>query len=146
MNFGNLILGLGVKALPFLTISSTSALAQDSSTGIPVQTPSAGAAAPAAPVWMNIAMLGGMFLLMWLFIIRPQSKRQKEQKFFLDNLKIGQDIVTSSGILGKVTQISDSIVTLNIGSTTIQVLKSGILSEFSKTKPATAEVLLETSK
>lgn len=105
-----------------------SALAQ--TTEAPVQTPGTAPGAPAAaPGWLNFALLGGMIFFMYLFIIRPQAKRQKEHKAFLDSLRTGQEVITSSGLIGKITSISDSVVTVDLGSTNVRVLKSAISGE-----------------
>ncbi|PUZ24278.1 preprotein translocase subunit YajC [Chitinophaga costaii] len=53
-------------------------------------------------------LIGGMFLVMWLFMIRPQQKKAKQQKQFIDNLKEGDKIVTIAGIHGKVKKINDN--------------------------------------
>ena len=49
-----------------------------------------------------------MILVMWLFMIRPQTKKAKLQKQFIDNLKEGDKIVTIAGIHGKVKKINDN--------------------------------------
>lgn len=100
----------------------------------PVQTPGLGGAAAAtgaagAPGWINLAMIGGMIFFMWLFIIRPQAKRQKEHKAFLDTLKTGQEVITSGGLIGKVQSVSDTIVTVDLGNGSVRVLKSAISGE-----------------
>jgi len=54
------------------------------------------------------------FLIFYLLLIRPQSKRKKEHEQFLQGLKKGDEVVTSSGIYGKVYGITDRVVTLEI--------------------------------
>ena len=114
--------------------------------GVAVPGTTATSAPAGAPGWINLVMLGGMFLLMWLFIIRPQAKRQKEHKNFLESLKVGQEVVTASGIIGKISQISDSVVTLNVGNTQIPFLKSGISAEYGKPASVQPEVIMGSSK
>lgn len=73
---------------------------------------------------------GAMFLIIYLFMIRPQSKRQNEQKKFMSALVKGDDVVTSSGILGKINKIEDEIITLEVGNKTyIRVTKNAISKE-----------------
>jgi preprotein translocase subunit YajC len=99
----------------------------------PVVTPGTTAsAAGAPPAWMNFVLLGGMILFMYLFIIRPNSKRQKEHKNFLESLAPGKEVITSSGLIGKVTHISDTIVTVDLGTTSVRVLKSAISGELGR--------------
>lgn len=69
----------------------------------------------------------GIFIFM---IVLPQRKRSKEQKSFMADLKKGQRIVTSSGILGKINKIDDQIITLDLdGKTFIQVTRNAISKE-----------------
>lgn len=55
-----------------------------------------------------LLLIGGMFLVMYFFMIRPQQKKAKDQKSFIDNLKEGDKIVTIAGIHGKLKKINDN--------------------------------------
>lgn len=55
----------------------------------------------------------GMIVVFWLFFIRPQAKRAKNQKKFIEDLQKGDKIVTIAGIHGKISQINED-ATLNI--------------------------------
>ena len=79
-----------------------------------------------APAWINFALIAGIILFMWLFVFRPQSKRAKEQKEFLSSLTPGIEVITSGGIIGTIVDVKDNIVSLNIGNSTIRVLKNSI--------------------
>ncbi len=57
---------------------------------------------------VSFIFFGGMILVMWLFMIRPQTKKAKLQKQFIDNLREGDKIVTIAGIHGKVKKINDN--------------------------------------
>ena len=121
------------------SMTSTVALAQEA--GGPVLTPGATAAGSTGspPAWLNFVLFGGMILFMWLFIIRPNAKRQKEHKAFVESLSPGKEVITSSGLIGKVTSVSDTIVTIDLGSTTVRVLKSAVSGELGRTgTPANA--------
>ena len=48
-----------------------------------------------------------MFVVLYFLMIRPQMKRQKEQKSMMDALAKGDEVVTSGGILGKINKVSD---------------------------------------
>ncbi len=63
---------------------------------------------------LNLVMIAGIFLVMYFFMIRPQSKRQKEQQAFTDALKKDDKVVTAAGIHGKIMAINGSIVTLEV--------------------------------
>ncbi len=81
----------------------------------------------------NLLFFGLIILVFWLFIIRPQSKRQKEQNKFAKELEKGQDVVTSSGMLGRINKIDGEIVTLEVGTKTfIRVTKGAISKEMTE--------------
>lgn len=67
-----------------------------------------------------------MFVVMYFLIIRPQSKKMKDQTNMLAGLKPGDEVITSGGILGRVKSIADEVVTLDLGSTSLRVVKSHI--------------------
>ncbi|MCX8473870.1 MAG: preprotein translocase subunit YajC [Sediminibacterium sp.] len=56
---------------------------------------------------INIIFIVGMIVVFWLFMIRPQAKKAKEQKKFLENLQKGDKIVTIAGIHGIITESSE---------------------------------------
>ena len=73
------------------------------------------AAAPAGPSMIGqLVMLGGFVIIFWLLIWRPQSKRTKEHKNLLSNLSKGDEVVTTGGIVGKVTNVADDFLTLQV--------------------------------
>jgi len=74
------------------------------------------AAAPAqAPDPLASLLLPiGLVVLFYFFLIRPQSKRQKEHKQLISELQKGEEVLTSGGILGKITALDDNFVTLEI--------------------------------
>lgn len=55
-----------------------------------------------------------MFVLLYFLMIRPQMKRQKEQKAMLAALKKGDEVATIGGIVGKITKTDDNFVTLEV--------------------------------
>jgi preprotein translocase subunit YajC len=82
---------------------------------------------------INLVFFGAMILIFWLFLIRPQSKRQREQKIFMENLQKGDDVVTASGILGRINKIEDDIVTLEVGTKLyLRITKNSISKELSE--------------
>ena len=56
---------------------------------------------------MQLVLLGGMILVFWLFMIRPQAKKAKVAKQFQEGMQKGDKIVTIAGIHGKVNKIND---------------------------------------
>lgn len=79
---------------------------------------------------MNLLFLGAMILIFWLFLIRPQAKKQKQQRNFMAELKQNDQVVTASGILGRISKIEDEIITLEVGNKVyIRVTKNAISKE-----------------
>jgi preprotein translocase subunit YajC len=77
----------------------------------------AGGAAPAGPGAGGIASfipLILIFIVFYFLLIRPQQKKAKEHQQFLNNLRKGERIVTSGGIHGRITGLTDSTVTVEI--------------------------------
>ena len=75
----------------------------------------AGAAAAQSPDPLASLLLPiGLVVLFYFFLIRPQSKRQKEQKKMVNDLQKGEEVLTSGGILGKIININDDFITLEI--------------------------------
>lgn len=65
--------------------------------------------------------------IFYFMLIRPQMKRNKEQKSMMENLAKGDEVVTTGGILGKITKLGDSFITLAISdSVEIKVQKHAI--------------------
>ena len=72
-----------------------------------------------------------ILLVFYFFLIRPQMKRQKDQQKFVDSLKEGMEVVTSAGIIGKITKIDGGVVRLMVDEKTfMRVAKSSIQGEF----------------
>ncbi len=82
--------------------------------------------------WFSLVMMGGIILVFWLFMIRPQAKKAKEQKTFIDNLQKGDKIVTIAGIHGVVNKVNDDgtlQIEVNPGSY-IKIEKSAVSLEW----------------
>lgn len=75
-----------------------------------------------------------IFGVMYFFMLRPQIKKQKEQNNYLSNLKKGDQVVTGSGIIGRITRIDESaVIELQIDSKTfMKVIKSAVSKEASE--------------
>ncbi len=56
---------------------------------------------------MPLVFLGLMVLVFWFFMIRPQAKKSKQQKSFIDNMQKGDKVVTIAGIHGVVNKVND---------------------------------------
>ncbi|MBR6212335.1 MAG: preprotein translocase subunit YajC [Bacteroidales bacterium] len=84
-----------------------------------------------------LLMLALLFVGMWLFMIRPQQKRQKELNAFRDSLKKGDKVVTVGGIYGTVLEVNDNKVMLEIDKDVrIKVDKASLVKDFSEAQQA----------
>ena len=82
-----------------------------------------------------LLMLAVIFVIMWLFMIRPQQKRQKELNKFREGLSKGDKVVTAGGIYGKVVSVEGSKVLLEIDENVkIKVDKASLVRDFSETQ------------
>ena len=63
-----------------------------------------------------LIMMVAIFAIMYFFMIRPQNKKQKEIANFRKNLEVGQEVITAGGIYGKIKEIEDNTVVLEIAS------------------------------
>lgn len=80
-----------------------------------------------------------MFLVVYLFMIRPQMKRQKQEKKFIEEIKVGDKVVTKSGMHGRLKELSDDgtcVIETTAGR--IKFERSSISMEMS-TKETTAK-------
>ena len=59
-----------------------------------------------------------MFVVLYFLMIRPQMKRQKEQKAMIDALTKGDEVVSAGGLVGRVTKVGDAYITLEIAEGT----------------------------
>lgn len=83
--------------------------------------------------YINIIFLVGIGVVIYFFMIRPQQKKQKEQKGFIENIKKGDMVVTIGGIHAKVFAVEDAAVILEIDKgVKIKFEKTAISLEASK--------------
>ena len=73
-------------------------------------------AAPQGNPMVTLLMFGGLFVFMYLFIIRPQRKRQKDHAALVSGLAKGDEVITTSGMLGKIVKVDDSYIVLETGN------------------------------
>ncbi len=83
----------------------TTALAQD-----------AGAAAPGGSLLMQLLPLVLIFVVFYFLLIRPQTKRAKEHKEMVGKLQSGDEVVTNGGLLGRITEVGDNFITLEVAN------------------------------
>lgn len=88
---------------------------------------------------MNIAPILLLLVLFYFMLIRPQQKRMKEHQNMITNLKRGDMVELSSGLIGKVVRVEDGEVGLEVAQgVTVKVVKSMIAVVRTKGAPAPA--------
>ena len=91
------------------------------------------AAAPKQPSLVDmLVMPAGLLIIMYFFFIRPQQRKAKEHGQLLENLKTGDEVVTTGGIIGRVKSVADGFVTLDSNNSSFKVVKSHIASKTAK--------------
>ncbi len=87
-------------------------------------TPAASSGAPGGS-FASILMLLGFVVIFYLLLWRPQAKRAKEHRNLISNLAKGDEVVTSGGIMGKIAQLTDDYVVLEIADNVIIKVQKG---------------------
>ena len=89
---------------------------------------------PSLQMWNTVIMFGGIMVVMWLVMIRPQQKKQKELLARIAALKTGDRVVTNGGIHGVVTNVKDgATLTLKVDDACkLTVDKSAVVTVLSK--------------
>jgi preprotein translocase subunit YajC len=86
--------------------------------------------APAAPSTFSMLLpFGLMFVVFYFLLIRPQQKKVKDHENMVKGLQKGEEVVTNSGIIGRIHGLTDKVVTLEVDNNVkIKVLKSQVAS------------------
>jgi len=77
--------------------------------------------------WMQLLPLVLIFVVFYFLLIRPQTKRAKEHREMVGKLQAGDEVVTNGGILGRITEVGDNFMTLEIATNvSIKVQKTQV--------------------
>ena len=93
--------------------------------------PAAAQAAPAAQpggAMVQFVMMGGLVLVFWFLMIRPQMKRQKEHRELLGKLAKGDEVLTSGGVAGRVAEIGDNFIGVEIADNIVVKMQKGAVT------------------
>lgn len=91
------------------------------------------AAAQQPSMLYNVILFGGMFLLFYLILWRPQSKRAKEHRELVEGISKGDEVMTSGGLLGKVTRVSEDYMAIEVAEgIELKVQKSSVAAALPK--------------
>jgi len=87
----------------------------------------------AASDWTSFIPMVVIFVLFYFMLLRPQLKQAKEQRAMIAALQKGDEVVTSSGIIGTVTKVAENIVSVEIASgVVINVQKPSVQTKLEK--------------
>ena len=82
---------------------------------------------------MSMLPLVLMFVVLYFVMIRPQMKKQKEHKSMIDALAKGDEVVTSGGVLGKVSKLGDTFLGLEVANgVEVQIQRSAVVQVLPK--------------
>lgn len=83
--------------------------------------------------YTSLLFLAMFVFILYFFMIRPQAKKAKEQRSFIDSIQKGQRVVTTGGVHGRVVQVEDRTVLLEVDKNVkIRVERSMVSVDFSK--------------
>jgi preprotein translocase subunit YajC len=103
------------------------------SSAIAQTAPAAAAGGDMQSSLMSMLPLVLMFVVLYFVMIRPQMKKQKEHRAMIDALAKGDEVVTSGGMLGKVTKLSETQMSLEVANNVeIQVQRSAVVQVLPK--------------
>jgi preprotein translocase subunit YajC len=90
-------------------------------------------ASPGGGNLFNLLLFPLLLVIMYFFFIRPQQKKQKDQTAFQKDIKKGDEVVTLSGMIGRVNKLDGEIISLEIGTKSyVNILKSSISKEMTE--------------
>ncbi len=82
---------------------------------------------------INLYLIGGMLVLFYFILWRPQSKRAKEHKNLVDSISKGDEVMTSGGLMGKVTRVNEEYVAIEVAKEVeLKLQKSAIAAALPK--------------
>ena len=87
----------------------------------------------------NVLLWVGVIGVFYFFMIRPQQKKQKDQKSFVENLKKGDSVVTIGGLHGRIVSVDDTTITLEVDRGVRLTFEKTSVSREATSKPAELE-------
>ena len=83
--------------------------------------------------WMSLAFIILLIVVFWLFFIRPQSKKAKEEQKFRESLQKGDKVVTIGGFHGKIVEVKETTVVISLApNTEVEVEKTALVKDGSR--------------
>ncbi len=94
----------------------------------------------------NLILIGAILIIFYFFMIRPQQKKAKDQKKFRESLKKGNNVVTLGGMHGKIYEINDATVILEVDRTLKVTFELSAISQESSARAYKDEYPVEKGK
>ena len=94
------------------------------------QTPAAG-----PPGWTQFIFIGGMGLMFYFPLIRPQSKARKETEARLAKLKAGDEVVLASGLYATIDRVEDKDLWIKLGNSVVKARRTAVAALASEAEP-----------
>ena len=92
-------------------------------------------AASGGPAWIQFVFIGGMALMFYFLLIRPQSKARKEMEARLAKLKAGDEVVLSSGLYATIDRVEDKDLYVKLGNTVVKARRTAVAALASEAEP-----------
>lgn len=86
-----------------------------------LQQPAAG-----GPAWIQFVFIGGMALMFYFLLIRPQSKARKEMEARLSKLKAGDEVVLTSGLYATIDRVEDKHIWIKLGGAVVKARRAAV--------------------
>lgn len=81
--------------------------------------------------WISILFIAGLIVLFYFMLIRPQQKRMRQQMELMKSLRVGDEVMTSAGIYGTISEVEEDTILLEVAEDVdIRVAKSAIVKVF----------------
>ena len=95
---------------------------------------------PAGPsIWTQLLMFLPLILIFYFLLIRPQQQRQKKHTEMVNNIKRGDTVVTSGGLIGKVSKVNDNELSVELAENVrVRLVKGMVLEVRNKAEPVPA--------
>ena len=99
------------------------------------------------PIWIQLLPFAGLFAVFYFLIIRPQQQKQNDHTAMLANIKKNDEVITSGGLYGRVIQLADDVITLEIApNVKVRVSRPQIASVVTAGKATSAQATNDKEK
>lgn len=82
-----------------------------------------------------VISLALMVAIFYFLLIRPQQRRARQQRNLVDSLSVGDEVITIGGMMGRITDLDDQSVTLDIGAGRVRFVKQAVARKLSPGEP-----------